>query len=182
MVLELEGEKEKGVLEADSKESILIKSKSHMYLEKIENLVLSVLLFSILLLIIAQVYFRFFTESSLTWSEELSRFLAVWLVFLGSTVGIRRHLHIQIDLLYEKLSRKAGLVFHTIRSAIMLAFLSVIFMGSIAMLEIVSIQFSPGLGVQMKIVYMILPISMGLMIIILLGQFILKWKKKEDKH
>lgn len=181
MVLELEGEKEKNLYKDDDKENVLVKSKAHLYLEKIENLILSVLLFTVLILIIAQVYFRFFTESSLTWSEELSRFLAVWLVFLGSTVALRRHLHIQIDNLYDKLSHKIGMIFHSIRSIIMLAFLAIIFMGSIAMLEIVSIQYSPGLGVQMKLVYIIMPISMGLMIIILVGQFLLKWKKKEDK-
>lgn len=181
MVLELEAEKEKELHGEAVKKEALVKSKPQLYLERIENTVLTVLLSAILILIIAQVYFRFFTESSLTWSEELSRFLAVWLVFLGSTVALRRNLHIQMDNLYDVIPRKIGLILYAIRNVVVLAFLVIILFGSLSMLDIVSIQYSPGLGVQMKLVYMILPISMCLMIFVLLGQFILKLRKREDK-
>ncbi len=45
---------------------------------------------------ILQVFFRYVVNSSLSWSEELSVWSLVWLVFIGSVVLIRNWEHINI--------------------------------------------------------------------------------------
>ena len=45
---------------------------------------------------ILQVFFRYVVNSSLSWSEELSVWSLVWLVFIGSVVLIRNWEHISI--------------------------------------------------------------------------------------
>jgi TRAP-type C4-dicarboxylate transport system permease small subunit len=45
----------------------------------------------------AQVIFRYGIESSLTWSEEVSRYSFIWSIFIGMSVATRRNQHIIVD-------------------------------------------------------------------------------------
>ena len=49
--------------------------------------------------IILQVIFRYVLNHSLFWSEELARYLLVWLTFLGASSAYYRKVHPGIDLL-----------------------------------------------------------------------------------
>ena len=155
-------------------------NKSLVLLEKIENFTVATLLFFILITVLAQVYSRFVTGESITWAGELSRFIAVWLIFLGSAICLRRNLHIQVDNLYNVVPNMFGLILYIVRNVIILAFLVIILTGSMDILEIVSMQISPGLGIRMDLVYIILPISLCLMVIILLLQTIIRFSKKRS--
>ncbi|MCM3762251.1 TRAP transporter small permease [Alkalihalobacillus oceani] len=154
------------------------KNKRLIALEKVENTLVATMLFLILIVVIAQVYARFVTGNSITWAGELSRFLAVWLIFLGSAIALRRNLHIQVDNLYNNVSEKLGLVLYVLRGLIILAFLAVIFVGSLEMLEIVSMQTSPGLGIRMNFVYIVMPVSICLMVVVVLVQLFVRSRKK----
>jgi TRAP-type C4-dicarboxylate transport system permease small subunit len=53
-----------------------------------------VLMAAMILDIFVQVVFRYGLESSLSWSEELARYLFVWVIFVGASVAVRRNQHI----------------------------------------------------------------------------------------
>ena len=53
-------------------------------------------------IVLAQVFFRYGLGDALTWSEEASRFLMVWLTFLASPVAYLEKSHIALDLISEK--------------------------------------------------------------------------------
>jgi C4-dicarboxylate transporter DctQ subunit len=44
----------------------------------------------------AQVFFRFVLNAALTWSEELSRFAFIWLVYMGAILGAKERIHIRV--------------------------------------------------------------------------------------
>jgi TRAP-type C4-dicarboxylate transport system permease small subunit len=48
-----------------------------------------------------QVIFRFFIHSSIAWSEELSRFFGISLIFSGATLAIREESHLGFDILVK---------------------------------------------------------------------------------
>ena len=54
------------------------------------------------LLVAAQVLLRYVFNHSIFWSEELSRFLLVWLTFLGASVVYYRGAHACVDFLYTR--------------------------------------------------------------------------------
>jgi TRAP-type C4-dicarboxylate transport system permease small subunit len=58
-------------------------------------------------IVILQVFYRYALNHSLFWSEELARYLLVWLTFLGATVAYRRHMHPSVDVLFKRLGRPA---------------------------------------------------------------------------
>ena len=57
-----------------------------------------VVLMSLMTLIIfIQVVARYVFQNSLSWSEELARYLFIWLVYLGISYGCQMRKHIKID-------------------------------------------------------------------------------------
>ena len=59
---------------------------------------LCVVLMSVMTLIIfIQVVARYVFQNSLSWSEELARYIFIWLVYLGISYGCQMRKHIKID-------------------------------------------------------------------------------------
>ena len=52
------------------------------------------------LIIFAQVVSRGL-GSSLTWSEELARYIFIWQIWLGMSIGLKDNKHIQVEMLYQ---------------------------------------------------------------------------------
>lgn len=71
-----------------------------------ERLLSGVLLVSIFVLIIFQVFTRYVLNMPLSWSEELARLLVVWLTFIGAGFVASRNAHIAVDLLAVYLPKK----------------------------------------------------------------------------
>lgn len=69
------------------------------------DVVLAVLFGATVIIITAQVVWRYALNSPLTWSEEISRFLFAWIVFLGAAAAVREGTHIRIDLFVDRLPR-----------------------------------------------------------------------------
>lgn len=57
----------------------------------------------IILILSAQIFFRYFLNSSIVWSEEVATWCLVWVVFMGSAAIMRRWDHVQIPMLIRKL-------------------------------------------------------------------------------
>ena len=49
------------------------------------------------IIIFVQVLLRYFWNYTPDWSEELSRYLIVWTIFIGTAVGVRSNIHIGVD-------------------------------------------------------------------------------------
>src|SRR5437764_6359906 len=54
-------------------------------------------------LVFGNVFLRYAFNSGITISEELSRWLLVWLTFLGAIVAVREHAHLGVDTLVRML-------------------------------------------------------------------------------
>lgn len=106
-----------------------------------------------------QVFFRYVLNQSLFWSEELARFLLVWLSFLGASVAYRRKAHPGIDVLYAKmpaaLQKVAAVAVHLASLAL---FAVMVFFGY-RFAYFVRLQISPALYLPKWVVFSIIPIS-----------------------
>jgi TRAP-type C4-dicarboxylate transport system permease small subunit len=80
----------------------------------------------VILLTIAQVFFRFALDAPLIWSEELSRLLIVWITFIGAAVVCWDGRHLNVDVGFEllPLSLKRGVrIFNALVACIFLGML-----------------------------------------------------------
>ena len=64
---------------------------------------IAVCLAAMVVLVFSNVVLRYVFNSGITVSEELSRWLMVWLTFLGAIVALREHSHLGVDTLVRAL-------------------------------------------------------------------------------
>lgn len=55
------------------------------------------------LLTFIQVILRYIFNSSIVFSEELSRYLFVWLTFIGIAYGVKKGSHLSVDVVFNRL-------------------------------------------------------------------------------
>jgi TRAP-type C4-dicarboxylate transport system permease small subunit len=113
------------------------------------------------------VFTRYAFGSQADWSEELARFLLIWIGTLGAAYASGQRMHLAIDLLMPKLSpSNQQKLFVFINLIILLFAFFVMVVGGIRLLYITQIlgQTSAALQLPMTIVYAVLPIS-GLLVI-----------------
>ena len=56
----------------------------------------------------AGVFWRYVLNNSLAWTEEVARYLLIWLAAVGSIVAMHRREHVAITILPDALSGRAG--------------------------------------------------------------------------
>jgi TRAP-type C4-dicarboxylate transport system permease small subunit len=106
-----------------------------------------------------QVIWRYVLEASLYWSEELLRYMYVWVIFLGTSVAIRGRLHVSIDAFVNLLK---GRPLHMLKTVIHL--LTVAFF---ALVVVIGVQFtlhnlgqvSPAVRLPMSVAYLAIPLG-----------------------
>ena len=136
----------------------------------IDNLLGKVLIFIMGIMVVNvlwQVFTRFVVGTPSSFTDELARYLMMWLGILGAAYVSGKNMHVAIDVLQTKFSepvqRKLRLfIFGLI---ILFAFLAMV-LGGLRLVYITYIldQRSPALQIPLALVYLIIPIS-GMLII-----------------
>ena len=120
---------------------------------------LFILGFTMAIVVAVQVFFRYALNHSLFWSEELARYLLVWLTFLGASVAYHRKVHPGVDILYARmpalLRRFSSIAVHLVSMGL---FGVMVFYGC-QFAYFVRLQISPALYLPKWIVFSIIPIS-----------------------
>ena len=121
--------------------------------------VMVVFLAAMTLLVGVQIAGRFVFSYSIFWSDELTRFLLIWVSFLGMSVGLRRGAHPGIDSLVRALPpRPARALLTTALLLCLLFFAVMVVYGGILVLRTWP-QRSVSLGFRMSIPYLAVPAS-----------------------
>src|SRR3954453_23931370 len=82
--------------------------------------VIALCLAVMVVLVFGNVVLRYGFNSGITISEELSRWLLVWLTFLGAVVAVREHAHLGVDTLVRMLPASGKRICFIINYCLML--------------------------------------------------------------
>ncbi|MGD9568438.1 MAG: TRAP transporter small permease [Sedimentibacter sp.] len=167
---------------------LLLKGMNNMkklllWLDKhIEELLLTVFLMGIVAFMTIHVFCRYVLRSPLVWTEELTRYMFIWFVFMGFSYGIKSSTHIRVDILETFVSKlKPGLTI--LQDIVTTAFLVYLVPAGIEVLKffIRTGQRSTGLNVPMLFIYVSLMIGIILSIFRMAEKWflILSNRKKE---
>lgn len=124
-----------------------------------------------------QVILRYVLKAPTIWSEELSRYLYVWLVMLASAIAIRSKRHIRIDFFINKLGVKAKFVIEMIGFILILFFLFFLLREGISIVQSTFNAETYSLKIPMAYPYMAIPIGTGLMILFAIEMMIRQIKE-----
>lgn len=104
--------------------------------------------------IFIQVIARYLLKSSLAWSEELSRFLFIWMTFIAAYVGARQGKHIGVEALQNALPRVPSLVLKILANLLCTAFFFIVAYYTYRAWPRLMRQVSPALGIPIAYVYL----------------------------
>ena len=113
----------------------------------------AVLLAVATLSIFFQVFCRFMLNTGFAWTEELARFLFVWIGMLGTSICVHRKANLGIETFINMLSpdgrRRCWVL---INGLAIVLFCFLVYYGAV-ILPVVSVQESPSLNISMAIPY-----------------------------
>jgi len=130
--------------------------------------ILIALMAAIVLVVTWQVVTRFVMSSPSSYTEELARFLLIWIGVLGGSYALRTHSHLGIDILSNKLQgRQRDYLIILIYSLVILFAGLIMVIGGIKLVALTFTldQTSASLGIMMGYIYLVIPLSGIIMII-----------------
>ena len=130
-------------------------SKAIKWLDhNLEEFILTVLLLGMALIMGIQVFSRFALKASLSWTEELTRYMFIWAGFISVSYCTKRCISIKIEQFVAKFPRRTKAIIKVVNHTIELAFFfyMIPFAFSYMMSAVESGQVSPALGIPMYFV------------------------------
>lgn len=107
-----------------------------------------------------QVISRYVFSSPSSWTEEIARFLMIWIGLLGAAYAFRTGVHLGLDILPQKLSgRSAEILKQFTVAAVVLFSVTVLIVGggSLVLLTWELRQYSAVMGLPIALVYSVAP-------------------------
>ncbi len=136
-------------------------------LVRVNRWALIAILAAMAVMVFANVALRFLTDHSILWVEEVSRYLMIWLTFLGAGIVLRYGAHIGIDTLQERFPGAAPAI-RALIFALLLAFFGAMVVLGARYAALTWGQTTPVLQIPIGAVYLAMPIGFALMIVHLL--------------
>jgi len=133
------------------------------------------------LMVFANVALRFTTDYSILWAEEASRYLMIWLTFLGAGLVLRYGGHIGIDTLQEHWPDAAPYLRALIFVLLAGFFMFMMWMGTRYAL-LTWAQTTPILALPVGAVYLAMPIGFALLFVHLLLMVAPYVRRKQFLH
>jgi len=124
-----------------------------------------------------QVFSRYVLSSPSSFTDELARYLMIWIGVLGAAYVSGRNMHVAIDLFPSRSSEKSQRIIRYIVYALVILFaITALVIGGSRLVYISHIlgQKSPALQIPLAVVYMALPISGALIVFYKLNDLMYK--------
>ncbi len=140
----------------------------------LEEVILLVMLCAMVMIMGIQITARYVFSSSLSWSEEITRFLFICSGFLSASFCIKKSASVKIDQLVNMLPGKGVHIFRLISYTIELVFFAYLipFAWQYMMSGVASRQLSPACGIPMYLIQSATVISFALCVFRLVQKWV----------
>ncbi|MDR2528622.1 MAG: TRAP transporter small permease [Synergistaceae bacterium] len=128
----------------------------------------AVLLLAMVAIIVVQVIARYVLGSSLSWTEETSRFFFIWIVLLGTMIGVHDGSHVAVEFLLNWMPKPLSRFIKWVYTLCLCVLAGVMIGYGIDLTISVSVQLSPATRISMAYVYSAVPVCSMIMLIHLL--------------
>ena len=155
-----------------------ISEKLSLLSEKAVYYTLVVMMIVMTLAVIVQVFLRYVFSFSLSWSEEVARYLMIWVAFLGGSLALQKGLHIGVELLLVRISPEWRKWISIFSKMLILTFLIFLTIGGIKITWAVRDQSSPALLFSMAYAYLSAPVGGFFMALQTIHSLIEEWVRR----
>jgi len=146
-------------------------------IDRVCQTVVACLVVVMVAVVCAQVVFRYAIVRPIYWGDELSRYLFVWISFVGAAVAMGSRLHYGFDYLTEKCPPPVRRSISLLMTLLAVGFFMTCLVYGCESIRVVSVQRSPSLQLPMGWVYAALPVGSALMLLHLIEQALVQPKQ-----
>jgi TRAP-type C4-dicarboxylate transport system permease small subunit len=135
---------------------------------KVAEAFLALCMLSMVVMVFGNVVLRYVFNSGITISEEMSRYVFVWLVFVGAVVAMRDQAHLGIDTVVALMPRLGKKICLAASELLMLVCCIIFFCGTWLQHDVNATNIAPVTGLNMIWVYgmgYVTSIGIGLLIV-----------------
>ncbi|WP_371194732.1 TRAP transporter small permease [Glaciecola sp. SC05] len=137
-------------------------------LDALLNRFLQFLLITVTVAVTWQVFSRYVLNDPSSFTEELARFLLIWITLLGCVLAYRHNNHLGLDMIYSQASEPyRKVMYFIIHGCVGLFAVCVMIIGGYLLMNMTDKlgQSSPVMGIEISWVYSVVPLS-GVLILI----------------
>ncbi len=131
---------------------------------------------AMLVLVVAQVFFRYVLAVAVPWTEEAARWFYAYQILLGCTIAARDKLHLQVTFLLERFPPRLKAAAECLIAMGGLVFLAGILWGGIIMVGATTTLEAGSFALSMSWLYLAIPISLTFLFFLTLGDLGRAWK------
>jgi TRAP-type C4-dicarboxylate transport system permease small subunit len=139
---------------------------------RLAEALLVLMLAAMVVMVFGNVVLRYGFNTGLDFSEELSRFLFIWITFLGAIIAMRENAHLGLDTLIRVLPRAGKRFCFGLSNLLMLGCCGLMFYGTWRQHQINATTMSPVIGLPMSWVYGVGYLASLAMGVLILGNLI----------
>ncbi len=142
-----------------------------------EVFLIAIMLIGLVAVMSLQVFMRYVMNSSLAWPEELSRYLFIWICFIGISYSTKEDLHLKVDIIFEYINKRLKNLLLIISDFSIFIFSIFMVIGGIDayMTMAESMQTSSAMQLPFKFVYLALPVGFSLTTLRIIQKYILNF-------
>ena len=134
-------------------------SRINTIIDKQISLFVVALMILLSILLSVSVFYRYVLNDSIYWSNEVARYMLVYIVFLGATMAHKHKSHIRIDIILGSLSHKNKKYIEMLIGGLFIFFWILVLMGSLKLLPLFLMQKTATLEIPFAYPFAALPIS-----------------------
>jgi len=139
--------------------------KAMKYLNNSVNVLLFIVLAVMALSMAVNVFCRSCLNFSISWADELSQSLLVWLTFLGAAVAVREHSHYSFNFLDQVLKNKGKTILSLFVNVLILFCAVYMLIDGIKITDGIASWLMPAMGISRAWVYGACPVGSSVMIV-----------------
>jgi TRAP-type C4-dicarboxylate transport system permease small subunit len=124
-------------------------------------------------ILISAVFYRYALNNAIAWSEEGSKYLMVWLTFLGAPIALRHAAHINIDLLIKLFPPRGRQGFYLVIHLIIIATMGILFWKGAEFAQMGARQVASSFNFSMVWMYVAVPIGSALVCLVAIEHVLL---------
>ena len=150
------------------------------FLLRLEEACLIVMMGLLLALVFAEVVLRYL-HFPLFWTEELTRYLFIWIIMIGSIVAVDKKIHFNVEFIVKFFPRPFRKLLSLVENALIILFLVVLGYKGIGAYHSMSGVTTPSLSLPQFIPFSIIPVAAFFMLLHLALSFFESRTSKEKE-
>ncbi|MFT7681408.1 MAG: C4-dicarboxylate transporter DctQ subunit [Moritella dasanensis] len=158
--------------------------KIFKFIDNFESYLCRILLLAFVSILFAQIIARQIFNYSFSWSEELSIYMFVWFVFFGASHATKLAAHNRVTFQYKLMPAKLANALEVLSDIIWIGFSCYfVYLSYDFVFNKMNLFWkSQTLGIPMKYIYIVLPITFSLMTLRIIQVNYYKWIKGIETH